>query len=144
MFKPYAVHYKNKYPDCQVRTSGSSLDVYSKEGHHLVSLRINGAGQLVDVSEEEGCEERHDLSPIPKESRRFKLYANGMIGKSEEFEERTVWVKEHAKRAKGGYLKIAGHKEVCEWECEEEEEEEEVSAEVEAVKPAKKKAAKKK
>ncbi len=106
MFKPYVVHYKNKYPDCQVRTSDSSLDVYSKEGHHLVSLRKNGAGQLVDVSEEEGCEERHDLSPIPKESRRFKLYANGMIGKAEEFEDRSKWVEENCKFFKTNIKKM--------------------------------------
>lgn len=107
--KSYAVHYKNKYPDCSVQSSENSLNVYSKDGDHLISLERNGHGQWVDRSEENGCSDKHDLSPIPKETRRFKLYANGMIGKSEEFEERSDFVKKHVKACKhSGIRKVVG------------------------------------
>ena len=43
------VHYKNKFPKCQVKFDDSGLDVYSQDGKHLVCLKKNGAGQLVDM-----------------------------------------------------------------------------------------------
>ena len=106
MFKSYAVHYKNKYPDCKIESSDSSFSVFSKDGQHLIKLAKNGAGQLIDESEEYGCEEKHDLSPIPKESRVYKLYANGMIGKSEEYLERKKWVEENVTENDKGYKKV--------------------------------------
>lgn len=81
-----AVHYKNKYPGAVVEYSDDRLDVYSGE-YHLVALRKNGAGQWVDKSEEIGCMERHDLSPIPKDARVFKE-VDGKISLDEKADER--------------------------------------------------------
>ena len=67
------VHYKNKFPKCQVKFDDSGLDVYSQDGKHLVCLKKNGAGQLVDFSEQMFCYERHDLSPIMTDGRVYKL-----------------------------------------------------------------------
>lgn len=107
MFQSYVAHYKNKYPKCQIKSSDSSFDVYSEDGHHLIALRKNGAGQLQDHSEEMGCEERHDLAPIPKESRAWKLYASGVVGKSEEHEERKAFVAKNCKKCPvKGYAKV--------------------------------------
>lgn len=88
MYKSAIAHYKNKYPGGSVRASESSLDVYCAEGIHRVSLQKNGAGQWVDVSDEVGCLDSHDLAPIPQNSRSYKLYADGKIKPSEEFAER--------------------------------------------------------
>ena len=87
--KAYAVHYKNKYPKALVEFSDEKLDVYAQDGDHLLALRKNGAGQVVDMSEEFGLAERHDLSPIPKDSRCWKLSADGKIVKDEKHEERS-------------------------------------------------------
>jgi hypothetical protein len=108
--KSYICHYKNKYPSCQIKASEDSLDVYSEQGHHLVSLAKNGAGQIVDRSEEMGCFERHDLSPIPKDARCFKLYSDGKIAPAEEYQERAAWVKEHKKESAHGYYYIEAQK----------------------------------
>lgn len=67
------VHYKNKYPGGSVRSSDDAVDVYSASGEHVVALRKNGAGQMLDVSEELGLRDRHCLAPIPKDSRIFKI-----------------------------------------------------------------------
>ncbi len=64
------------------------LDAYCAGGKHRVALRKDGAGQWVDRSQEFGCEDSHDLSPIPKEARAHKLYADGRIAKSEEHDDR--------------------------------------------------------
>lgn len=85
--KAYVVHYKNKFPGCHIVESEGAIDVYG-DGGHLVSLRKNGAGQWEDKSEENGCVERHDLSPIPKDARIHKLHASGRIGLAEEAVER--------------------------------------------------------
>ena len=85
--KSLYLHYKNKYPGGQVRTSEQALDVYSASGEHVVALRRDGAGSLVDQSEALGLRDRHDLAPIPKDARVFKL-VEGKIGKSEEAAER--------------------------------------------------------
>lgn len=69
----WKVHYKNKYPGCSIRESESSFDVYSKSGEHLISVRKNGAGQMLDMSEADGLPERHDLAPIPRDARVFKV-----------------------------------------------------------------------
>jgi len=112
------VHYKNKFPKCQVKASEETLDVYSPEGKHLVALRKNGAGQLVDHSKTLGCYEEHDLSPIKKDGRCYKLYAD-RIDLAEEYRERRDTVKEEivaceasadyvsplvVKRSWGGYM----------------------------------------
>lgn len=71
--KSWVVHYKNKYPDAKVMASDNSLDVHLKDGTHAVSVVKNGAGQWVDQSAEMGCRDRHDLAPIPKDSRVHKI-----------------------------------------------------------------------
>lgn len=96
MFKAYAVHYKNKYPKSQTRFDENSLDVFSENNRHLVAVRKTGAGSIKDCSKELGCFEEHDLSPIPKQARCYKLYADGNIGLAEEYDERRAWVKEQA------------------------------------------------
>ena len=76
MSHPYLVHLKNKYPEGHVEGDDSRIDAYDAKGVHRVALRMNGAGQLLDKSEEFGLPDRFDLSPIPKESRVWK-YKNG-------------------------------------------------------------------
>lgn len=98
--KSYAVHYKNKYPGGRVDFSDDRLDAYDSEGGHRVALRLNGAGQWVCRSEEFGCIDRHDLSPIPKDSRAHKLHKDGKIGPSEEHAERVVAAKKFMKNGK--------------------------------------------
>ena len=105
--KAYVVHLKNKYPQSQIKSSENSIDVFSQAGDHLISLERNAHGQWVDRSEDLGCFEKFSLAPIPKEARCFKLYANGMIGKAEEFEDRKKFVAENAIDC-GGYKKILG------------------------------------
>lgn len=85
--KSYHVHYLNKYGG-HCESSESSMRAYDKAGGLQVCVEKNGAGQWVDRSEEYGLEGRHDLSPIPKECRAHKLYANGKIGRAEEYDER--------------------------------------------------------
>lgn len=85
--KSLIVHYKNKYPGAKVIASEDALDVHLKDGSHAVAMRKNGAGQLVCVSEELGCSDRHDLAPIPKDSRVHKVI-DGKIGRDEKAEER--------------------------------------------------------
>lgn len=106
--KSYAVHYRNKYPGGMVQLSESALDVYDKNGDHVVALRKDGAGMWVDKSEEFGCKDRHDLSPIPKASRVFKV-RDGKIALDEEAEDRIAAV------AKGDLL-VEGRKVMSEVE----------------------------
>lgn len=73
MSHPYVVHLKNKYPEGHVEGDDDRIDAYDAKGVHRVALRKNGAGQLLDKSEEFGLPDRFDLSPIPKESRVWKL-----------------------------------------------------------------------
>lgn len=86
--KSYIVHYRNKYPGGRVDASETSIDAYDSYGRHRVALRKNGAGQWICHSEEFGCLDRHDLAPIPKNSRVWKHYKDGKIGPSEEASER--------------------------------------------------------
>lgn len=85
--KSLVLHYKNKYPNGRVSFTDSSLDVYSESGEHVVAMRKNGAGQMICVSEEYGLRDRHDLAPIPKDSRVHKL-VDGKIAHDEMAEER--------------------------------------------------------
>lgn len=98
--KSYIVHYRNKYPGCAVSYSESSIQVIGSEGL-LVALAKNGAGQWVDVGEELGALHKHDLSPIPKDARAFKLYADGKIKLAEEGKERL--------EARKKYIEKYGH-----------------------------------
>jgi len=66
--KSWYVHYKNKYPDAHITFSDDSFEVHGK-----LALRKNGGGSWVDISEELGLPEKHDLSPIPKEARVYKV-----------------------------------------------------------------------
>lgn len=85
--KSWQVHYLNKYPGGHVQASESALDVYDRDGQHRVALRKDGGGSWVDMSEAEGCPDRHDLSPIPKESRVHKIQ-KGCVGKDEKADQR--------------------------------------------------------
>lgn len=84
----WVVHYKNKYPSGRVVASENALDVWNADGDHAVALRKDGAGQWVCQSEEFGCVDCHDLAPIPKDARVFKVNA-GKIGRDEKHEERS-------------------------------------------------------
>lgn len=88
MQKGWLAHYKNKYPGGKVEFSEDKLDVFNEDGDHCVALRRRGDGSVADCSEEYGCLDRHDLSPIPKNSRVFKLYIDGKVAPSEEAAER--------------------------------------------------------
>lgn len=81
------VHYMNKYPGGKVFIADDSLDVYDASGEHVVALRKNGAGQLVCQSEQLGCKHKHDLAPIPKDARLYKM-RDGKVSKDEKFVER--------------------------------------------------------
>ncbi len=86
--KSWVVHYKNKYPGSKVILTDSSLDVYDVKGDHVVSMRVNGAGQWTCVSDEMGCKDAHDLAPIPKDARVHKV-VEGKISLDEHHEERS-------------------------------------------------------
>lgn len=85
--KSLEVHYKNKYPGGDVEMSDDRLDVYDSEGVRRLALRKNGGGAMVDVSEELGLPDRHDLSPLPKQARLFKV-RDGKIVKDELYSQR--------------------------------------------------------
>lgn len=102
--KSYYVHYKNKYPQAKVSYNENYLEV-SRGDELLLRLEKNGGGQIVDVSEELGLSERHDLSPIPKESRVWKLHKDGKVGKDELHEERSAWADKN-KDASGKVLSM--------------------------------------
>lgn len=85
--KSLVLHYKNKYPNGRVSFSDSGLDVFSESGEHVVAMRKNGAGQMVCVSEEYGLRDKHDLAPIPKDSRVHKMI-DGKIAEDDKAAER--------------------------------------------------------
>lgn len=92
--KSYTLHYRNKYPKGHVQSTENAVDVYDHEGNHCVALRKNGAGQWIDESAAQGCLDKHDLAPIPKDSRLFKEESKdgvmtGRIIKDEKYDERT-------------------------------------------------------
>lgn len=82
-----AVHYMNKYPKGSVDYNDDRLDVKDAQGRHCVALRKDGAGGLADWSEKLGCAHKHDLSPIPKDARLYKV-KDGKIAFDEKAEER--------------------------------------------------------
>jgi hypothetical protein len=63
------------------------IDVFDMNDEHVVSLRKNGCGQWVCISESLGLKDKHDLAPIPKDSRLFKM-KDGKFCKDEHYEER--------------------------------------------------------
>lgn len=85
--KHLLVHYRNKYPGGHVDLRDDSLDVYDSEDEHCVALRKDGSGSLKDASKELGCRHQHDLSPIPKDARLYKM-KDGVLSKDELYEER--------------------------------------------------------
>lgn len=89
----WMVHYKNKYPGGRVSASESAIDVYDVEGNHVVALRRSADGGFHCKSAEMGCVDSHDLAPIPKESRCFKV-RDGKISKDEEHDSRVEKRKE--------------------------------------------------
>ena len=84
--KSWIVHYKNKYPGALVEAGDDRLDVYLGD-EHLIAIRKDGAGMWTDVSAEYGCSEKHDLAPIPRDSRVHKV-VDGKVGFDELHEER--------------------------------------------------------
>lgn len=85
--KSLLVHYKNKYFGGEIRQGDDYLDVYDKDGRHCVALRKSGAGMMIDQSKELGCEHEHDLSPIPKDARLWKI-KDGKLAKDEQYDAR--------------------------------------------------------
>lgn len=88
MYKAAIAHYKNKYPKGKIFADETHLDVWDEDGNHAVSLRKDSFGRWVCRSSQHGCLDRHDLAPIPKDSRAWKLYIDGEIRPSEEYDER--------------------------------------------------------
>lgn len=84
----------NKYPGGSVELSDDKLDVWDHEGRHCVSLRKNGGGNWDDVGEANGLPHRHDLSPIPKQSRLYKEI-NGKISKDDQYADRVKMVESY-------------------------------------------------
>lgn len=85
--KSWKVHYLNKYPGGSVESSETSFKVYDGEGKLVIAMEKGGDGGWHDRSEENGLEGRHDLAPIPKDSRVHKV-VDGNIGKDDLAEER--------------------------------------------------------
>lgn len=102
--KHLAAHYMNKYPSAVVIFDENKLDVLG-DGGLKVALRVNGQGLIVDSGAECGASDKHDISPIPKDARAYKLYADGSLKLSEEGAERKKAAKELA--VDGKILSIA-------------------------------------
>lgn len=81
--KHLAAHYMNKYPSSVVMFDEKKLDVLG-DGGLKIALRTNGNGMIVDSGDECGASDKHDIGPIPKDARVYKLYADGSLKKSEE------------------------------------------------------------
>ena len=105
--KHFAVHYMNKYPGATVMHNENQLDVLSSQGCH-VSLRRNGNGMIIDAGADCGAIDKHDVSPIPKDARVFKLYDDGSVKPSEEAPERKASAKKLA--VEGKILSIEEYK----------------------------------
>lgn len=92
--KSLLVHLKNKYPECLVQASGSSISVIGEGNELLCELRKGAHGAYEDVQHEVGARDAFDLSPIPKESRLWKLDKEGNVRRDELHDERKEKVKE--------------------------------------------------
>jgi len=93
MNKSIIVHLKNKYPGGRVDSSDHHISAYDSNGNLMVALQKDGMGNMRDVSEEMGAEDKFCNGPIPKWARVHKLHADGRIGKSEEHLLRSKGVK---------------------------------------------------
>lgn len=82
--KSYAVHYLNKYPGSRVEFTETKLSVFSAVGLLLVAIILGGNGAIQDVGDELGAQDKHDLGPIPRNTRVHKLHATGKMGLDEE------------------------------------------------------------
>lgn len=85
---PFVVHYKNKYPGCRIDHSEDHLNVYDQEGNLKVAIKRGGGGALVDLGEQLGAADKHDVSPIPKNARVYKLTAENKIQLDEKHADR--------------------------------------------------------
>lgn len=83
MQKSFVVHYKNKYPTATIDHSDNHLRVISAKGEILVSIKRGGGGVLVDCQNEDFARDPHDLSPLPKNTRVYKLTADHSFAKDE-------------------------------------------------------------
>ncbi len=102
MSKSLKVHYENKYPGGRVQYIGEgSLDVYGADGRHKVALRDGTC-----CSKQLGCDDAHDLAPMPKNARFRKLFKDGTIGNAEEYDERVKVAQDLASRPEGGAGKV--------------------------------------
>lgn len=90
---PFVVHYKNKYPGCHIDHSEDHLNVYDQEGNLQVAIKRGGGGALVDLGEQLGAADKHDVSPIPKNTRVYKLTADNKIQLDEKHAERRLVAK---------------------------------------------------
>lgn len=106
MYHSAAAHYKNKYPGGQVFSLETSIDVYDREGIHVVALRRDGTGRWVCASEQQGCRDRHCLSPLPKDARVWKYTKEGNIAPSEEYRSRSKINWELCEHEVGGSGKV--------------------------------------
>ncbi len=61
--KSWREYYLKMYPGGRVQATDTSMDIFDKDGKHMVAIRKNGAGQWVCQSEEHGTEHRHRLDP---------------------------------------------------------------------------------
>lgn len=108
MSKSFYVHYRNKYPTGMVFVRDSDLDVFLPGGAHAVAIRGG-----MDVSEQLGCRDRHDLSPLPKNARFLKLGKDGLVKKDEKHDERRPVAESLAKDSVGGEGKVPSIEELA-------------------------------
>lgn len=104
--KSWLIHYTNKYPGGRVDVLQRDIVVFCAQGKKRVQLWKNGVDMWVDVSADHLCLDRHDLAPLPKEARAFKLYGDGSVGKAEEYEERIKVCQALASHPIGGPGKV--------------------------------------
>lgn len=74
MNKSQLCHLKSKYHGFLVIPQASGVDVFRKNGEHMLCVRDG-----VDLSPELGCSHRFDLSPIPKVTRLFKVVGEKIV-----------------------------------------------------------------
>lgn len=84
----FVAHYKNKFPGARIEFSEENLNVYSSVGVLLIALSRGGGGVLVDQGKTLGALYSHCLSPIPKNTRVFKLTTENCIALDEKSAER--------------------------------------------------------
>jgi hypothetical protein len=83
MQRSFVVHYKNKYPNATIDHGDNHLRVVYAKGEVLVSIKRGGGGVILDCQKEDFARDPHDLSPIPKNARVYKLTGEHTIEKDE-------------------------------------------------------------